>query len=233
MATGPLAVRWHDWRLDVVHAGAIATARVELENAGSVTWSREILLGYHWLDDRGNPLVWDGERTALPQLAPGERTEVQANVRGPIPPGRYGFAFDLVAEHRAWFSELGGDELRTMIDVAPRDDPAHAELPKWLERDGTWQERVDATHAEGYAVVAGAIAWKGGLLRPRPRALAPYEPGAGRVPGFPHALVCPSVVEGVQLERLPNVAGLPAYAAPSEPWMYDGRIVLSAHPERR
>src|SRR5437763_10930052 len=178
MAAGPLAVRWHDWTLDGVHAGAVSVARVELENAGTLAWTSEIRLGYHWLDERGNPLVWDGERTEVPGLAPGERAEVLARVRGPIPPGRYGFAFDLVAELRAWFSELGGDELRTFVDVAPRHDPAHADLPRWVEPAESWQERVDATHAEGYAVVAGAIAWNGGLLRPRPRSLAPYEPGA-------------------------------------------------------
>ena len=233
MATGPLAVRWHDWALAPVHAGAVSTATVELENAGTVTWNSEIRLGYHWLDERGNPLVWDGDRTPLPPLAPGERTEVQAPVRGPIPPGRYGFAFDLVAEHRAWFSELGGDELRTLVEVAPRDDRARAELPAWVEPDAAWQERVDATHAEGYAVVAGAITWRGGLFHPRPRALAPYAPGTGRIPSFAHALVCPSVVESIRLERISDVAGLPAYAAPSEPWIYDGRIVLIAHPGRR
>jgi hypothetical protein len=228
MPTGPLAVRWHDWSLAEVHAGAVSTAQVELENAGTVRWTSEIRLGYHWLDDRGNPLVWDGERTNVPPLAPGERAVVEARVRGPIPPGRYGFAFDLVAELRAWFSELGGDELRTTVDVEPRDDPTRAELPAWVEKGAGWDERVAATHAEGYAVVAGAIAWDGGLLHPRPRALAPYEPGPGRVPGFPHPLVCPSVVEGLALERLDDVAGLPAYAAPAEPWMYDGRVVLRA-----
>jgi hypothetical protein len=233
MATGPLAVRWHDWTLAPVQAGAVSTATVELENAGTVVWNSEIRLAYHWLDERGNPLVWDGERTSLPPLAPGERAEVQASVRGPIPPGRYGFAFDLVAEHRAWFSELGGDELRTLVEVEPRADRALVELPPWVEPEAGWRERVDATHAEGYAVVAGAIAWRGGILQPRPRALAPYEPGSGRVPGFPHPLVCPSVVESVRLERLPDVAGLPAYAAPSEPWLYDGRIVLIANPSRR
>lgn len=233
MATGPLAVRWHDWALAPVHAGTVSTATVELENAGTVVWNSEIRLGYHWLDERGNPLVWDGERTPLPPLAPGERAEVRAPVRGPIPPGRYGFALDLVAEHRAWFSELGSDELRTLIEVVQRDDPTHADLPAWVEPEATWQERVDATHAEGYAVVAGAIAWRGGLLHPRPRALAPYEPGSGRIPGFPHALVCPSVVDGARLEQVADVAGLSAYAAPSEPWMYDGRIVLVAHPGRR
>jgi hypothetical protein len=233
MATGPLAVRWHDWALAPVHAGAVSIATVVLGNAGTVTWNNEIRLGYHWLDERGNPLVWDGDRTPLPPLAPGERTEVRAPVRGPIPPGRYGFAIDLVAEHRAWFSELGGDELRTLVDVEPRDDRTHADLPAWVSPGDAWQGRVDATHAEGYAVVAGAIEWRGGLLHPRPRALAPYAPGSGRVPSFPHPLLCPSVVEGVRLERLPDVAGLPAYAAPSEPWIYDGRVVLIAHPERR
>jgi len=90
---------------------------------------------------------------------------------------------------------------------------------------------VDAAHAEGYAVVAGAIEWDGGLLHPRPRALDPYKPGPGRIPGFPHALVCPSVLEGVELTRVADVAGLPAFAAPAdEPWIYDGRIVLSVRP---
>ena len=50
---------------------------------------------------------------------------------------------------------------------------------------------------------------------------------------MPRSLASPSVVEGVELERLPDVAGLPAYAAPKEPWMYDGRVVLIAHPGRR
>jgi hypothetical protein len=35
------------------------------------------------------------------------------------------------------------------------------------------------------------------------------------------------VLDGVSLERLTDVAGLPAFAAPrDEPWLYDGRIVL-------
>jgi hypothetical protein len=35
------------------------------------------------------------------------------------------------------------------------------------------------------------------------------------------------VLDGVELERLADVTGLPAFAAPrDEPWVYDGRIVL-------
>jgi hypothetical protein len=47
------------------------------------------------------------------------------------------------------------------------------------------------------------------------------------VPGFGAALLAPSVLPGIELERLGDIAGLPAYAAPrDEPWIYDGRIIL-------
>jgi hypothetical protein len=229
MSKGPLGVRWGEWTLADPQAGAVTTARVELENAGSVAWRNGIFLSYHWLDDRGNPIVWDGERTPLPPAAPGERVEVDARVRAPIPPGRYRFALDLVAEFRAWFSELGGETAEAEVEVQPRRGPHRAELPPWVEPAPDWAERVAAAHAEGYGVVAGSIEWVGGPGRRRPRALAQYLPGRGRVPGFSQPLLCPSVVDGAVLDRLPDVAGLPAFAAPvREPWLYDGLIVLRA-----
>ncbi len=231
MTKGPLAVRWGDWTLEQPHAGTISVARVVLENTGTVAWRDPVLLSYHWLDLRGNPIVWDGERTALPIVPPGERLTVDALVRAPIPPGRYRFALDLVAEHRVWFSQLGSELDPREVDVREREGAHRAELPPWVEPEESWHERVVSAHAEGYAVVAGSIAWQGGLGRRRPRALAAYEPGTGRIPGFAHPLVCPSVLAGVELERLPDVAGLPAFAAPAEePWVYDGRIVLRARP---
>jgi hypothetical protein len=145
-------------------------------------------------------------------------------VRAPIPPGPYRLAFDMVAERRAWFSELGSPMLAQDVRVAAREGEPHADLPPELEPAPDWAERVRAAHAEGFAVVAGAIEW-GGIRRPR--ALAPYEPGAGRIPAFGAPLIAPSVLDGVELERLGDVAGFPAYAAPrDEPWIYDGRIVL-------
>jgi hypothetical protein len=204
---------------------------VALENAGTVAWRDGILFGYHWLDDRDNPIVWDGERTPLPPLAPGESISVDARVRAPMPPGRYRLALDLVAEHRAWFSELGSATATAEIEVAPRVGKHHAELPDWVEPGPDWAELVAAAHAEGFGVVAGSIEWQRGLGRRRPRALEAYEPGAGRTPGFSHPLLCPSVMDGIVPERLPDVAGLPAFAAPAdEAWLYDGRIVLRARP---
>jgi hypothetical protein len=232
MAQGPLAVRFGNWTLDEPQAGALGRASVELENAGTIRWSDAVRLSYHWLDDRGNPIVWDGVRTLLPPLAPGEQATVAARVRAPIPPGRYRFAFDVVYEHRAWLSELGSDStVVTEIDVLPRAAAFRAEVPENAEPAEDWADRVAASHADGYAVVAGAVDWQGGLFDRAPRELAPYRPGPGRVPGFSHPLLCPSVIDGLELERLPDVAGLPAFAAPQdEPWLYDGRIVLRARP---
>ena len=206
-------------------AGAVEVVPVELQNAGSIAWRDGIALAYHWLDERDNPIVWDGRRTPVPTLAPGEQATVDAYVRAPIPPGPYRLAFDMVAELRAWFSELGSPMLAFDVEVRQRDAQPNAQLPPNVEAAADWAERVRAAHAEGYAVVAGAIAWDGR----RPRALAPYEPGLGRVPRFGAALICPSVLPGIELERLEDVAGLPAFAAPrDEPWVYDGRIVLKA-----
>lgn len=226
MSHGPLSVAWGEWSLDAQHAGAVGEAHVEIANTGTVRFGATIFLAYHWLDLRGNPILWDGLRTPLPALEPGERAEVTARVRAPIPPGPYRFAFDLVAEGRAWFSELGSAALTVDVEVLPRTGEPHAHLPPDVEPAGDWAERVRAAHAEGYAVVAGAIDVHGGRRR-RPRELEPYRPEGGRQPGFSAPLVCPSVLDGVLLERLGDVAGLPAYAAPlDEPWLYDGRIVL-------
>jgi hypothetical protein len=227
MAKGPLSAHICDWTLETPHAGSVAHARVELENTGTASWREGVRLAYHWLDDLGNAIVWDGTRTPLPLVAPGERVRVEARVRAPIPPGRYRFALDLVAEHRAWFSELGGETVGAEVDVLPREGVPLLELPPFVEPAPDFHERVRALHAEGYAVVAGAIAWTSRLGHRKPRSLAPYRPGAGRIPNFPHPLLCPSVLEGIRIERIPDVAGLPAYSVPEEePWIYDGRLVL-------
>jgi hypothetical protein len=254
----PLAARFRLVRIEPVRAGALASAQVEIENAGAVAWASRgeegIQLAYHWLDERGNAIVWDGLRTALPApVGPGGRAVLAMRLRGPIPPGRYRLAIDLVDEHRLWFAELGNEALELRQEVAPRigrglaargGDPAalaaqeeplvpeaEAEAVAWLG-DGCapapdWSRRVLDAHQEGYAVVGGSIDTGGGLLSRRTRALEPWSPGTGRVPRFPHPLLCASAVRGVEPEWEKPVEGLPAARAPAgEPSLYDGRIAV-------
>lgn len=233
MSKGPLGIRFGAIPPPAPEAGAVARIPVDVENTGSIAWRSGVFLSYHWLDSRDNPIHWDGIRTTPPSLAPGERATVELPVRGPIPPGRYRLALDAVAEHRAWFSELGSEMLRVDVDVGPRTGEPSAALPPWVEATPEWVEHTRTAHAEGYAVVAGSIDWDGRALRRRPRALEPYTPGSGRVPAFGAPLLCPSVLHGVvELEPLGDVAGLPAFAAPrEEPWIYDGRAMLRARPQ--
>ena len=216
---GPLAARWLGYELEPPQAGTLTRARVALENAGSAPW-RNLNLSYHWLDERGNPIVWDGLRYEV-SAAPGERVEKEIQLRGPIPPGRYRLAFDLVDEQRFWLAELGNFTPEVEIDVAPRDaTSARAHLPPDANLDPDWEERVYAAHAEGYAAVGGSIDTR----RPSTE-LEPYASGGGRNPAFAHPLVLPSLL--APLEPNTEVAGLPAWQPEGdEPWVYDARIRL-------
>jgi hypothetical protein len=228
--TRPLAVRWRAHELPEFRAGAKATARVELENAGATPWRGErFTVSYHWLDELGNPIVWDGLRTAV-AAEPGEASRVAVAIRAPIPPGRYRLSIDVVDEGRFWFGELGETTLDAEVEVGPRIDrpeDAEAQLGDATPTDD-WAERVFAAHREGFAVVGASVDAR------RPSAsLEPYRPGVGRVPDFPHPLVCPSVVRGVDVEWT-EVDGLPA-AVPldGEPSLYDGRITVRLPSGRR
>ena len=249
LARGPLVARWGALAPGVVKAGARGRARVEVENAGAASWRSQpesgVWLAYHWLDDRGNAIVWDGIRTELPgTVAPGERVALEFALRGPIPPGRYRLAVDLVDEGRVWFAEIGGAPCEAEVDVAPRIErrlaarggdleALEAQEEPLVPEDGAeavaflapgvapvpdWSRRVLDAHEEGYGIVGGSVEPVGGLLERRraARALEPWAPRGGRVPRFAFPLLCPSVAAGVEPEWVDDVEGLPALRPPRE-----------------
>ena len=217
-------MRWLAYELEPPQAGALSRARVSLENAGTAAW-RGLNVSYHWLDDRGNPIVWDGLRHEV-NAAPGDQLQLELPVRSPIPPGRYRLALDLVDERRFWLAELGNFTPELDVEVAPRDaTAARAFLPPRADLDPDWEERVYVAHTEGYAAVGGSIEWIAGPLRRTPAELELYAPGGGRNPAFAEPLVCPSLLP--PLEPNDEVAGLPAWRPEGdEPWVYDARIRL-------
>ena len=228
---GPLAVHWIGIDLPAVEAGTLVRVGAELENAGAAPWSR-LNISYHWLDERDNPIVWDGIRTPV-AAGPAERIALELAVRAPIPPGAYRLALDLVDEHRYWLAELGNFTPTFAVDVRPRDaSAARAYLPDGIEPAPDWEERVRAAHGEGYSAVGGSIDDGGGRFRRAPAELEPYAPGGGRKPAFTHPLACPSLLP--PLEPNTEVHGLPAWRPEGdEPWLYDARIELRLRPRRR
>ena len=122
---GPLAVRWHAVEPGEMRAGALSSARVEVENAGTVTWSSSddprIYVSYHWLDERGNPIVWAGIFQPFPApVRPGERATVELPISAPVPPATYRLAFALLADGRCWFAEVGNERFEVDVADAPR-----------------------------------------------------------------------------------------------------------------
>jgi hypothetical protein len=257
---GPLAVRWLGYELPRFRAGAEGVVRVSLENAGTAAWRTRGTLGVqlscHWLDDRGNPIVWDGPRVALTNaIEPGEELQATLTVRAPQPPGRYRLALDLVEELRFWFEEVGSFALALDVAVAPRIDErrlaavvhggADAETAAALaalEEPLVTEDAVATAH-----LVAGAIPapdWSrrlldahaegyaavGGSIETRDRGLRAWAPGGGRNPAFTHPLLLPSLLHGIQPGEH---EGLPAYVPDGEPALFDGRIRLRLPRGRR
>jgi hypothetical protein len=252
---GPLAVRWLAYEVEPPRAGVEGTARLRLENAGSAPWrsrGREgFQLSYHWLDLLGNPIVWDGIRTAFPRaVAPGESIELVVPVAAPRPPGRYRLAFDLVEEFRFWLQEVGSAPLDLQVDVAPRIAERRLAVVVHGGRD---HETEAALAAQDEAIVdEGALAtahlvpgalptrdWSrllldahqegyaavGGAVEASTRSdrkqLGPWAPGGGRNPRFGHPLLFPSLLEGLEPE---THDGLPAFSGGDS--LYEGRAVV-------
>jgi hypothetical protein len=108
-------------------SGETIAADVTIKNVSPVSWPSKpnsknlhaVNLAYHWLDKKGQMVVFDGERTPLPyDLKPGESLKLKAAIHPPELPGAYILEITLVQEGVAWFPENGGAKLSLPVDVA-------------------------------------------------------------------------------------------------------------------
>jgi hypothetical protein len=252
---GPLAVRWLAYELDEARAGVRGSARVVLENAGSAPWRSRgeegVQFAYHWLDPLGNPIVWDGVRTALPRVVPpGDQIGLEVPVVAPRPPGNYRLAFDLVEEFRFWFQELGSSPLDVPVQVRPRisERRLRVEVHGGADPDldvalAAQEEPVVTSDAVAVAHLApGALpatGWSrllldahaegysvvGGAVEAESRIdrkrFAHWAPGGGRNPRFEHPLLFPSLLDGLEPDAH---EGLPAFSGDDA--LFEGRAVV-------
>ena len=116
---GPLAVRWLGYALPRFRAGELATVPLRLANAGSATWRERVLLSCHWLDDRGNAIVWDGPRTPLTarRCRPAASSSWPASC---VRRSRRAATASRSTSSRSsafWFAEVGSHVLELEVDV--------------------------------------------------------------------------------------------------------------------
>ena len=111
--------------------------------------------------------MWDGPRRSFEEVVrPGQEVEFELAVLAPRPPGSYRLAFDLVAEYRFWFEELGSATLDLTVEVRPRIDARRLVVVVHGERDAD----LDAALA----------AQEEPLVDAEPIAVAHLFPGADR-----------------------------------------------------
>lgn len=96
---------------------------VTVRNTGNQHWQgdvfRPVRLSYHWYDQTGKPVLYDGLRTNLPEggITPGSTVEMEMTVQAPASPGRYELVLTLVQELVGWFETKGFKPYKIEVDV--------------------------------------------------------------------------------------------------------------------
>lgn len=109
-------------RLEVLRAGMPEKLRIAISNRSAATWENTeataINACYHWLDEHGEVVQFDGVRTPLPEpIAPSVSLEFELNVIPPSQPGRYQLQLTLVHEGVCWFEEQGFTATAHPVDI--------------------------------------------------------------------------------------------------------------------
>jgi uncharacterized protein YcfL len=105
-----------------IRLGQKVMLAVTIKNPGIDIWrafsERPVRLSYHWMDQKGKIVIYDGERTILPRdINPGEAVELQAVVKSPDQKGVYILHLTLVQEQVAWFDDKGGEAVDIQVSI--------------------------------------------------------------------------------------------------------------------
>lgn len=96
---------------------------LSLCNESDQTWTstqiNPIFLSYHWFDDMGGNVVFDGGRTTLPErsVAAGTTSTVKMRIVAPSESGRYRLVLIPIQDGNGWFDERGFEPLALELDV--------------------------------------------------------------------------------------------------------------------
>jgi GT2 family glycosyltransferase len=112
----------------LLEAGKMGAVKVGVTNLSPYKWlatgreseRRSVRLSYHWRDDLGNIVQWEGERTRLPDdLEPQKSANTEMRIFAPFDAGTYTLELTLVQEGVAWFDQKGSAPLRIPMRVEP------------------------------------------------------------------------------------------------------------------
>jgi hypothetical protein len=104
--------------------GETCTLTVWVENTDSQPWSSSeedrIYLSYHWKDEFGSIVEYDGIRTKINgAINENETTEQVINVNAPDVSGTYTLELTMVKEQGYWFEEVGFETTLIKSEVKP------------------------------------------------------------------------------------------------------------------
>ncbi|MBN1934489.1 MAG: N-acetylmuramoyl-L-alanine amidase [Anaerolineae bacterium] len=184
-------VAWLAWEGQpdtTLQTGQIYAVQMQIRNVGWFTWpaggNNPVRVGYHWLDQGGQPVVQpaeDDHRTALEtDLAFGEVGNLSTvQLTTPRTPGVYTLVWDMVHEGVVWFHDANPSSAVLRVQVTVGDPPTATPSPMpdlalvqngGFEYDGAWTiyetaypaQYVDQTARSGRRALQTGIAQAGG-----------------------------------------------------------------------
>jgi hypothetical protein len=99
-----------------------ALARIKNTSNTIINSANGYFLSYHLLSSDGKLLEFDGLRTPIQDLKPGQTQDIEINIKIPVQKGNYILEADVVKEGEYWLSEKGSNTSRSKL-IVKNDEP--------------------------------------------------------------------------------------------------------------